>query len=98
VAWYRTAIKPKGEALDESLIYGDYYFVEALLRFKEQSRVSVPPSVPEQPGPPVAPAPEAPGDDAQQGGCNSAAPGPAMALAGLLLYLLKPRRQRREHV
>lgn len=34
VGFYKTAIKPQGEDIDKSLIYGDYYFVEALLRFK----------------------------------------------------------------
>jgi unsaturated chondroitin disaccharide hydrolase len=33
-AFYRTAIKPTGEDIDKSLIYGDYYFVEAVSRFK----------------------------------------------------------------
>ncbi len=35
VAFYKTAINPRGDAIDKSLIYGDYYFVEALLRFKQ---------------------------------------------------------------
>jgi unsaturated chondroitin disaccharide hydrolase len=34
VAFYRTRINPRGEDIDKSLIYGDYYFVEAVLRFK----------------------------------------------------------------
>jgi len=34
VAFFRTAIKPLGEDIDKSLIYSDYYFVEALIRFK----------------------------------------------------------------
>jgi unsaturated chondroitin disaccharide hydrolase len=90
VAFYRTPIKPKGEAIDESLIYGDYYFVEALLRFK-QSLVQPEP-------PPAAPAPLPPppveaGDDGE-GGCASAAPGSAMAAVGLLLWMLVPRRRR----
>jgi unsaturated chondroitin disaccharide hydrolase len=34
VAFYRTRIKPTGEDIDKSLIYGSYYFVEAVLRFK----------------------------------------------------------------
>lgn len=34
VAFYRTAIKPQGEDIDKSLIYGDYYLVEAVSRFK----------------------------------------------------------------
>jgi unsaturated chondroitin disaccharide hydrolase len=34
VAFYRTAIKPQGEDIDKSLIYWDYYFVEAVSRFK----------------------------------------------------------------
>ncbi|WNG62587.1 alpha-12C2-mannosidase [Archangium gephyra] len=33
-AFYKTAIKPTGEDIDKSLIYGDYYFVEAASRFK----------------------------------------------------------------
>jgi unsaturated chondroitin disaccharide hydrolase len=33
-AFYRTPIKPSGEDIDKSLIYGDYYFVEAVKRFK----------------------------------------------------------------
>ncbi|MFY0571398.1 glycoside hydrolase family 88 protein [Archangium lansingense] len=33
-AFYKTAIKPSGEDIDKTLIYGDYYFVEAVLRFK----------------------------------------------------------------
>ncbi|MFL5358137.1 glycoside hydrolase family 88 protein [Archangium sp.] len=33
-AFYKTPIKPSGEDIDKSLIYGDYYFVEALSRFK----------------------------------------------------------------
>jgi unsaturated chondroitin disaccharide hydrolase len=33
-AFYRTAIKPQGEDIDKSLIYGDYYLVEAVSRFK----------------------------------------------------------------
>ncbi|HZH13584.1 MAG TPA: glycoside hydrolase family 88 protein [Archangium sp.] len=33
-AFYRTAIKPSGEDIDKSLIYGDYYLVEAVNRFK----------------------------------------------------------------
>jgi unsaturated chondroitin disaccharide hydrolase len=36
-AFYRTPIKPTGEDIDKSLIYGDYYFVEALVRYKLQS-------------------------------------------------------------
>jgi unsaturated chondroitin disaccharide hydrolase len=36
-AFYRTPIKPTGEDIDRSLIYGDYYFVEALVRYKLQS-------------------------------------------------------------
>ncbi|WP_375767969.1 glycoside hydrolase family 88 protein [Archangium gephyra] len=34
VAFYKTAIKPSGEDIDKSLIYSDYYFVEAVNRFK----------------------------------------------------------------
>ncbi|WP_239470155.1 glycoside hydrolase family 88 protein [Archangium violaceum] len=34
VAFYKTAIKPTGEDIDKSLIYSDYYFVEAVSRFK----------------------------------------------------------------
>jgi unsaturated chondroitin disaccharide hydrolase len=34
VAFYRTAIKPQGEDIDKSLIYGDSYLVEAVSRFK----------------------------------------------------------------
>ncbi|HEX5753252.1 MAG TPA: glycoside hydrolase family 88 protein [Archangium sp.] len=34
VAFYRTAINPQGDDIDKSLIYGDYYFVEAVSRFK----------------------------------------------------------------
>jgi unsaturated chondroitin disaccharide hydrolase len=37
VAFYRTPIKPQGDDIDASLIYGDYYFVEALHRFKRAS-------------------------------------------------------------
>ena len=37
VAFFTTPIKPSGEDIDKSLIYGDYYFVEALVRFKLQS-------------------------------------------------------------
>ncbi len=37
VAFYRTPIKPTGEDIDRSLIYGDYYFVEALVRYKLQA-------------------------------------------------------------
>jgi len=36
-AFYRTKIKPTGDDIDASLIYGDYYFVEALGRFKHAS-------------------------------------------------------------
>lgn len=88
VAFYRTPIKPKGEAIDESLIYGDYYFVEALLRFK-QSLAAPLPVPPEAPLPP--PEPEARGED-EQGGCASAAPGSTLGAAGLLLWLLVARR------
>jgi unsaturated chondroitin disaccharide hydrolase len=94
VAFYRTPIKPKGEAIDESLIYGDYYFVEALLRFKQSlGPAPVPPGAEERPLPPVGPEPRS--DQDGQGGCASAAPGPALAAAGLLLWLLRARRQRR---
>ncbi|WNG48237.1 alpha-12C2-mannosidase [Archangium minus] len=34
VAFYRNAINPRGEDIDKSLIYGDYYLVEAVSRFK----------------------------------------------------------------
>jgi unsaturated chondroitin disaccharide hydrolase len=34
VGFFTTPIKPQGEDIDKSLIYGDYYFVEALVRFK----------------------------------------------------------------
>lgn len=34
VAFYRTRIKPQGEDIDKSLIYSDYYLVEAVSRFK----------------------------------------------------------------
>jgi unsaturated chondroitin disaccharide hydrolase len=90
VAFYRTPIKPKGEAIDESLIYGDYYFVEALLRFKQSIAVPspVPPAAPMPP-----PQPEARGDDDGQGGCASAAPGSTMSAVGLLLWLLVTRRK-----
>jgi unsaturated chondroitin disaccharide hydrolase len=90
VAFYRTPIKPRGDAIDESLIYGDYYFVEAVLRFK-QSLAAPPPPVP-QPDP-VPPQPEARGDDGQEGGCASA-PGELMGAAGLLLWLRVARRRR----
>ncbi|MBM7113525.1 glycoside hydrolase family 88 protein [Archangium primigenium] len=33
-AFYRTPLKPSGDDIDASLIYGDYYFVEALGRFQ----------------------------------------------------------------
>ena len=38
VAFYRTPIKPQGDDIDASLIYGDYYFVEALERFQRASQ------------------------------------------------------------
>ncbi|WP_224242938.1 glycoside hydrolase family 88 protein [Hyalangium gracile] len=38
VGFNRNHIKPKGDAIDKSLIYGDYYFVEALMRFKQSQR------------------------------------------------------------
>jgi unsaturated chondroitin disaccharide hydrolase len=34
VAFYKTKIKPTGEDIDKSLIYSDYFFVEAVSRFK----------------------------------------------------------------
>jgi unsaturated chondroitin disaccharide hydrolase len=83
VAFYRTPIKPKGEDIDRSLIYGDYYFVEALVRFKQQS----------EPGEPAPPDEDKRvGEDAK--GC-AATPGTAMAAAGMLLGLLRPGRRPR---
>jgi unsaturated chondroitin disaccharide hydrolase len=94
VAFYRTPIKPKGEDIDRSLIYGDYYFVEALLRFKQQSTGGAPePVPPEEPGEPAPPDEDrGVGEDAK--GC-AATPGTAMAAAGLLLWLLRPGRRPR---
>jgi unsaturated chondroitin disaccharide hydrolase len=93
VAFYRTPIKPKGEAIDESLIYGDYYFVEALLRFKRSVAGPSPVPSPEVPAPlPAEPEPR--GEDGQQGGCASAAPGSTLGAIGVLLSLLVARRKR----
>lgn len=36
-AFYKTPIKPTGDDIDATLIYGDYYLVEALERFKRLS-------------------------------------------------------------
>ncbi|HEY0096530.1 MAG TPA: glycoside hydrolase family 88 protein [Archangium sp.] len=80
VAFFRTPIKPKGEAIDKSLIYGDYYFVEALLRFKASQKP--------KPATPEAPAPD------EDKGC-AAAPGGSLAVAGLMLWLLRSRRRSR---
>ncbi|MFL5345163.1 MAG: glycoside hydrolase family 88 protein [Hyalangium sp.] len=34
VGFYMTPVNPPGSDIDKSLIYGDYYFVEALIRYK----------------------------------------------------------------
>ncbi|WP_395851029.1 glycoside hydrolase family 88 protein [Cystobacter fuscus] len=73
VAFFRTPIKPTGDAIDKSLIYGDYYFVEALLRFKQAQKPETPPKEEER-------------------GCT-AAPGGSLAVAGLMLWLLRSRRR-----
>jgi unsaturated chondroitin disaccharide hydrolase len=86
VAFYKTPIKPTGDAIDRSLIYGDYYFVEALLRYKQS--VAAPPGTPGEPEE-TNPVPETP-----KHGC-AAAPGSAMALLGLLSWLRWSSRRRR---
>jgi len=84
VAFFRTPIKPTGEDIDRSLIYGDYYFVEALVRFKQQSAGGPPKPVPDED--------RRVGEDSK--GC-AATPGTAMAAAGLLLWLLRPGQRPR---
>jgi unsaturated chondroitin disaccharide hydrolase len=81
VAFYRNPIKPAGDAIDKSLIYGDYYFVEALMRYKQSQ---MPPEKLETSA----------RQEARDDGC-SAAPGGTLAVAGLMLWLLRSRRRSR---
>ena len=60
VAFYRTPIKPKGDDIDASLIYGDYYFVEALQRFRQQASGGEQPPPTEEPPPPPTEEPPPP--------------------------------------
>ncbi|MDY7229506.1 glycoside hydrolase family 88 protein [Hyalangium rubrum] len=54
---------PAGQEVDVSLIYGDYYFLEALLRYRQQNPPVPPPQEPvppTEPVPPQEPVPPAP--------------------------------------
>ena len=98
VAFYRTPIKPTGEDIDRSLIYGDYYFIEAVLRFKRATACGwgSTPALPFQGETDCAAreAPEVVSSGEENRGC-AAAPGSALATVGLLLALLRLRRRPR---
>ncbi|HVG57126.1 MAG TPA: glycoside hydrolase family 88 protein [Hyalangium sp.] len=86
VAFNRNPIKPTGDAIDKSLIYGDYYFVEALMRYNQSQ---VPPEMPE---------PSVRTEGVREDDGCAAAPGGTLAVAGLMLWLLRSRRRSRAGV
>ncbi|MFL5345358.1 MAG: glycoside hydrolase family 88 protein [Hyalangium sp.] len=91
VAFYKTPVKPQGDAIDRSLIYGDYYFVEALLRYKQSVTGGDPVTpAPNQPEPPQEPEPI----PEPKHGC-AAAPGSAVGMLGLLSWMRWSRRRPR---
>jgi unsaturated chondroitin disaccharide hydrolase len=76
---------PAKQHIDVALIYGDYYFVEAVLRARA---LEAPAPVPSTGEPPAA----GPVDVEKSGGCSSA-PGPAVMAFMLASALLRRRRR-----
>ncbi|WP_232293343.1 glycoside hydrolase family 88 protein [Stigmatella aurantiaca] len=90
---------PAGHEVDVGLVYGDYYFIEALTRYRQLPREGGGEPTPEVPPEETPPEEEAPREqqpgalDRTAGGCG-AAPGAAGAAWGVLLLavLLGARR------
>lgn len=75
---HATGHLPANQEIDVSLIYGDYYFLEALYRYKQHPTVELPQATEEK----------------SDGGSCSAAPGVSAAAWGLLVLLALRRRAR----